>query len=88
MRDHLINDRKLYVEVNEDRMPDGEVLPRSFVWEDGARYEADRILDILPAASLKAGGIGLRYKIRAAGREVFMFLEEDRGAGRWFMERK
>ena len=85
--DYLSNDFKLYVEVNEDRMPDGTVLPRSFVWEDGVRYEVDRILDVRPAVSLKAGGAGLRYKVRVAGKETFMFLEEAGGVAGWFMER-
>ena len=35
---------------------DGTVLPRSFVWEDGERYTIDRVLHIVPAASLKVGG--------------------------------
>ncbi|MCL1829600.1 MAG: hypothetical protein FWG32_08960 [Oscillospiraceae bacterium] len=88
LQDYLKNETKLYVEVNEDRMPDGTILPRSFVREDGARCEVDRILDVRPAASLKAGGAGLRYKVRIGRKEAFMFLEEDHGVERWFMERK
>ncbi|MDR0491060.1 MAG: hypothetical protein LBH28_07435 [Oscillospiraceae bacterium] len=81
-------DIKVYVDVNEDRMKDGKVVPLSFVWEDGRRYEIDRILDVRPAASLKAGGAGMRYTVRVRNRETYMFLEEDSGAVKWFMERK
>ena len=81
-------DYKIYVEVNEDRQTDGQVLPRSFVWEDGRRYEIDRVKDVRPAASLKAGGAGLRYTVMVRNREVYMFLEEDGRVSRWFMERK
>ena len=84
----MTNDFKVYVDVNEDRLKDGKVIPLSFVWEDGSRYEIDRILEIRPAASLKAGGAGLRYTIRVRHRETFMFLEEDDGVSKWFMERK
>jgi hypothetical protein len=79
---------KIYVEVNEDRQADGQVLPRSFVWEDGSRYEIDRVKDVRPAASLKAGGVGLRYTVMVRNRETYMFLEEDGCVSRWFMERK
>ena len=81
-------DFKVYVDVNEDRLKDGRIVPLSFVWEDGNRYEIDRVIDIRPAASLKAGGAGLRYTVRVRHRETFMFLEEDSGVSKWFMERK
>jgi len=85
---YMENDMKVYVDVNEDRLKDGRVIPRSFVWEDGNRYEVDGVLDMRPAASLKAGGAGMRYTVRICNRERHMFLEEDRGVGRWFLERK
>ena len=88
MQDYMINDNKVYVEVNADFKTDGTLYPRSFVWEDGRRYEVDRIIDVRPAASLKAGGAGLRYTVRIRSKETFLFLEEERGFDRWFMERK
>ena len=88
LQNYLVNDFKVYVNVNVDHMADGKMLPRSFVWEDGRQYRVDRIIDIRPAASLKAGGAGIRYTVRAGGKETFMFLEEDNGVDRWFMERK
>ena len=75
---------KVYVQVTAVFHPDGRLMPVSFVWEDGRRYEIDRVLDVTRAASLKAGGTGMRYTCRVQGRETFLFLEEDR----WFMERK
>lgn len=76
--------RKVYVTVNADFTADGKVLPRSFIWDDGRNYEVDRIIDIRPAASLKAGGCGIRYTCRIRGKEAYMFLE----GSRWFMEGK
>jgi TnpA family transposase len=88
-RDYMSNDFKVYVEVNADYKDDGTVIPRSFVWEDGNRYCVDNTLDVRPAASLKAGGAGLRYTVRVGGRrDVYMFLEENHGIFKWFMERK
>ena len=86
--DYLENDIKVYVEVNADFSVDGVISPRSFVWEDGTRYEVDRVITSCPAASLKAGGVGMRYTVRVQSRETFMFLEDDNGISRWFMERR
>ena len=85
---YLENDSKVYVEVNVDHKADGTVLPRSFIWEDGHQYTVDSVKDIRPAASLKAGGAGIRYTVMVRNKEKYMFLEEDHGASRWFMERK
>ena len=87
-REYMSCDHKVYVEVSEIRQKDGKVIPMSFIWEDGMPYEIDKITDIRRAASLKAGGAGLRYTVRVQNKETFMFLEEDRGVEKWFMERK
>jgi hypothetical protein len=88
VQDYLSNDFKVYVKVNADFLEDGHILPRSFVWEDGSCYEVERIVDICRAASLKAGGVGLRYTILVRNKQSYMFLEEDSGAHKWFMERR
>lgn len=85
---YMDSDCKVYVDVNEDRLKDGRLMPLSFVWEDDVRYEIDRITDVRPAASLKAGGVGMRYTIMVRNREAYMFLEENSDGARWFMERK
>ena len=78
------NDKKLYVKVAALFYPDGSLKPVAFWWENGQRYTVDRITDICRAASLKAGGTGIRYTCMVRGREVSLFFEEDR----WFIERK
>lgn len=74
--------RKVYVAVNADFTPEGTIMPLSFVWDDGRRFTVDRVLDMRPAASLKAGGQGLRYTCRISGKQSYLFYEN----GRWFME--
>jgi hypothetical protein len=85
---YLENDAKVYVDVNVDHRADGTILPRSIIWEDGRRFEVDKVIDVRPAASLKAGGCGLRYTVRVRNKETFMFFEEYHGVGRWFIEKK
>ena len=81
------NSNKVYLEVNADYEADGALVPRSFSVDDEETYKIDKILDVRPAASLKAGGVGMRYRVRVMKQEVYLFLEEDNGANRWFMER-
>jgi hypothetical protein len=85
---YMDNDSKVYIDVVERRLQDGQLIPLSFVWEDGTEYEIDRVMDVRRAASLKAGGAGMRYTVRVKRKDTFMFLEEDRGVMKWFMEKR
>lgn len=80
----LSNELKVYVDVLEDRLKDGTILPRSITWEDGLAYPIDQIMDIRKAASLKCGGAGLRYQVRIGDAITYMWLEEDK----WFVKRR
>lgn len=75
---------KQYVSVITEFKSDGEILPKEVIWDDGTKYEIDKILDIRPCASLKVGGAGIRYKCRIQNIETYLFLEETR----WFVEAK
>ena len=76
--------RKVFVDLTASFTKDGSLLPLFFVWEDGIKYEIDRVIDNTKAASLKAGGQGQRYRCKVQGKEIFIFFEE----GKWFMEGK
>ena len=74
---------KINLEVNADFDLNGNIRPRAITWEDGRVFEIDRVLDVRRAASLKAGGVGMRYICRIRGKEVKLFNDE----GHWFMEK-
>ena len=76
---------KVYVTVYAKFTTEGILLPVQVVWEDGRSYEISRVTDIRRAASLKAGGSGMRYTCIVFGREVHLYYE---GQNLWFMERK
>lgn len=76
--------RKVYVEVIARFDAEGNITPLTVIWEDGRVFEIDKVLDIRRAASLKAGGIGVRYTCRIRGRETFLWYEEPR----WYVEGK
>ena len=79
------NKTKIYVEVNVKFFPDGGMMPTEIIWEDGTRYEIDKVIDLRRAASLRAGGAGLRYTCMILGSPHYLFYEENQ---RWFVEAK
>ena len=76
--------RKVYVGVTVRFDEEGTMHPETIRWEDGSLYEIDRVLDVRRAASLKAGGIGLRYTIRIKGKVTYLYFEDPK----WFVEGK
>lgn len=84
---------KVYVPVDVAFNECGQMYPRVIHWEDGKKYEVDRVLDIRPAPAARAGGQGDRYKIRMNGKETYIFFEHNTEygsqiTGRWFVERR
>ena len=84
---------KVYVAVKADFSEEGIMLPREITWEDGKKFEIDRIIDIRQAPALKAGGQGDRYTIMVKGNQSYLFFERSTNLtgnviGRWFVERK
>ena len=78
------NPCKVYVDVDAHFTREGVLIPVAITWEDGRRYEVDRVLDVQRCASRKAGGVGIRYTCRICGQTSYLFYEVDR----WFVERR
>lgn len=84
---------KVYVAVIAAFDADGRIIPREITWEDGRKYEIDRVSDIRQAAAMKAGGQGDRYTVWINGQRSYLFFERNcsltgNNIGRWFVERK
>ena len=84
---------KVYVPVDVEFRSDGTMLPRIITWEDGTKYEIDRVKDIRQAAAMRAGGQGDRYTIVVGGKQSYLFFERSPNQtgnkiGRWFVERR
>ena len=73
---------KIYVKVRADFDFDGKLRPLLFRTEDGAPQRIDRVLDVRQAASLRAGGQGIRYTCRVGGNQLYLFYEDPY----WFVE--
>ena len=74
--------KKTYVEVTARFNEEGIIIPLKILWCDGRIYKIDKVLDICRAASLKAGGAGIRYTCQIGKKQRYLFLEETR----WFVE--
>lgn len=53
----------------------GKIIPLYILWENGKRFEIDKVLDVRLRASTKGGGMGLRYLVRIGQNERFLFLD-------------
>ena len=83
---NIISPYKKYVGVNVDSMPDGRVIPQRILWDNGTAYDIDSITEQHRAASMKAGGTGIRYTCRVNGQVCHLFYEDM--VGKWFVELK
>ena len=60
----------------------GMVTPQTLIWSDGSKYQIDKVVDIRKKASLKGGGMGLRYTCIIKKQEKYIWLDEYT----WFVE--
>ena len=74
---------KIYVNVVAAFSSDGRIRPMCIVWEDGRKFPIDKVIDVRRAASLKAGGTGLRFTCQIGGEQHYLFYEENY---KWFVE--
>jgi len=75
---------KKYIDMVVRYYTDGTITPLAIWWDDGVIFQIDKIIDVRPCASLKAGGAGIRYTCMIQGHEKYIWLEENR----WFVEAK
>ncbi len=85
--------KKMYVCVDVEIDGDGWMRPRRLIWEDGRRYEIDRVVAVRPAVSAKVGGQGDRYTVEMMGQQRYLFFERSGDlsgpvVGKWFVEGK
>lgn len=75
---------KTYVDVLAKFDCTGNVIPMRIKWEDGRIFLIDNVIDIRRAASIKGGGLGIRYTVVINGKQTYIWRDDDT----WFVERK
>jgi len=73
---------KTYVAVELTTDEEGIMHPQKIVWEDGRKFEITSVSDVRRAASLKAGGCGIRYTCRIGRRDAYLYYEDPK----WFVD--
>lgn len=73
---------KRYVSVIADTSAEGRIIPLAVLWEDGRRFEIDRVLDSRQAISTRTGDPGIRFTIKVGKRVTYLWFENPR----WFVE--
>lgn len=76
--------RKVFVEVLAKISPEGNVRPLTITFEDGKKYEIDKLRHCCRAHATKVGGTGIRYTVVICNHETYLFEDE----GRWYVEAK
>ena len=84
---------RTYVDVIVYYKKNGAMMPKTIVWNNGIRYNIDRVTGMRPAAIIKAGGQGDRYTVLINGRQAYLFFEYStevagKKTGRWYVEKK
>lgn len=72
---------KVFVSITAEHDVKGVTKPTILHWADGRKFVIDKVYDVRQAASLKAGGVGLRYNCLIAGKQVYLYNDEDK----WFI---
>lgn len=75
--------KKQYVNVIVKHDKDGNIRPLSITIRENKPIIIDKVKYICRAASLKAGGNGVRYTVKSQDKVFFLFDEEN---GKWFIE--
>lgn len=76
--------RRVNVEVIARFDLEGYITPLEIIWEDSRHFTIDKVVTSQRAASLKAGGQGIRYTVMVGGRQAYLFFEDPI----WFVEGK
>lgn len=82
--------KRIYVETLVRFDLEGNMRPIAIVWEDGRRFEVQRVLSIKRRVSQTDGSGNLRFTCRIEGYERYLFFEDKKYGevvgGKWFVE--
>ena len=79
---------KVYVDTIVEFTDEGMIRPLSIEWEDGRKYEIQRVRHCAPSTSRRAGGAGLMYTCVVDGKDIHLYYEDSPSGAKWFLESK
>jgi hypothetical protein len=63
--------KKVYVQVDSERLDSGEILPVRIIWHDGRVWNIDRVIH--SCASLDGEYEGIRYTVYIGSAEKYIY---------------
>ena len=72
---------KRYIDVELLQQKDGTIIPLSLVWNDGRKFNIDKVISKEKRIS-SVGGCGMRFTCLIQGKMRYLYLEKDK----WFIE--
>lgn len=63
--------KRVYVQVDSERLESGEIIPRIISWEDGRIWNIDRVIH--SCASLDDEFEGIRYTVIIGSAEKYIY---------------
>ena len=72
----MTSQAKVYVAVIASFSENGHLFPRRLRWKDGREFSIEKILDVRPAAALKAGGQVIVIQSKSMVIRVIFSLSE------------
>ena len=63
--------KKVYVQVDSERLDSGEILPVRIIWHDGRVWNIDRVIH--SCASPDGEYEGIRYTVHIGSAEKYIF---------------
>ena len=72
--------RKVYVDVLAVWKKEGGIVPRAVKWEDGTRYQVDRVIEVRPRSRQAAADCATRCAF--AGRKAIFSSKKTAGSSR------
>ena len=63
--------KKVYVQVDSERLESGEVVPRTISWQDGRIWNIDRVIH--SCTSLDREYEGIRYTVIIGSAERYIY---------------
>ena len=63
--------KRVYVQIDSERLESGEIVPLRITWQDGRIWESDRVIHA--CASLDGEYEGIRYTVIIGSAEKYIY---------------
>lgn len=77
---------KIYITVGAEFSPDGNIKPTYLIWQDGRKFEIDKVGEVRYASARVGAELPIRFTCEICGAVKYLYYEET--LRKWFVERE